>query len=90
MPERAKCPGEKVGPARTLYAFSTACGHSSGCKALKTKIMVRTSTELGSTVAGGPALDERSQTSQVQRAGSNDSWPCSLERERGDWTAQCN
>lgn len=38
--------------------------------------MVRTSTDPGATVGGGPARDDRSHTSQVQRVGSNEAELC--------------
>lgn len=56
---------------RTVQAFSTAWGHSSGCRADKTKIMIATSAEPGSTDDGKPSFDERSQTCAWQCAGSN-------------------
>lgn len=50
------------GRARTLDTLRTACAHSSGCSALKTKIMMTMSSEPGSMSGGGPSGEDRSQT----------------------------
>lgn len=68
----------------TSHAFLTACAHSFGCKADRTKIMIATSTVPAGNVGGRPEVDERSQTAEVTNFGSYFTFDCEREYECRD------